>query len=213
MQASIDSAKRLFDINISETIKSIKRDMDILPVKQKGKIIKEGHLYPEFWGLIKRGFNKEMINKELHCPMNYLCKIKFARFTRNNEVLPMSYFFKKYPMGINKKTCKKVEEMITKYSLKVSNHNNVESNDGEEFLLLRSDFDDLVNAIKSLNISGKYIGLFSWLIDRAFRITPNTMISNSSKIKSTLNKNKALLLKVLYEVNSANLLKCFSNNC
>jgi hypothetical protein len=51
----------------------------------------------------------------------------------------------------------------------------------------------------------------SWLIDRAFCITP-TMKSNKNITKNNTNKNKSLLIKVLYDINSSNLLKCFSKN-
>ena len=46
----------------------------------------------------------------------------------------------------------------------------------------------------------------------AFKILPGS-IRNKNKISSTLSKNKSILLKTLYDVNSANLLKCFSKNC
>ena len=51
----------------------------------------------------------------------------------------------------------------------------------------------------------------SWLIDRAFCITPN-MKSNKIIIKNNTNKNKSLLIKILYDTNSNNLLQCFSKN-
>ena len=51
----------------------------------------------------------------------------------------------------------------------------------------------------------------SWLIDRAFCITPN-MKSNKIIIKNNTNKNKSLLIKILYDTNSNNLLQCFNKN-
>ena len=66
--------------------------------------------------------------------------------------------------------------------------------------------------IQKIKISKNYLGLFSWMIDRAFKILPGSL-RNQKSISSVLNKNKPLLLKVLYEVNSSNLLKCFSKNC
>jgi hypothetical protein len=65
-QAAIDSAKRRFDIDITEEIKRIKKDMDI-----------KEHRYPSFWSIIKRDFNKKNINKDLICPMNYLFDLIF----------------------------------------------------------------------------------------------------------------------------------------
>lgn len=210
-QAAIDSAKRRFDIDISSEIKRIKKDMDILPAKRKGKIIKEGHLYPVFWKCIKKDFNKELINYNLHCPMNYLYNLKFERNLYDREVIPISYFFKKFPRDINKKTCRRVEEMITRYSLKLHDENVIEFEDDAN-LLLRSDFEDLVKTISTMNISGSYISLFSWLIDRSFKITVALSQRNINTTKSTMYKNRSLLLKVLYNVNKSNLLKCFSNN-
>ena len=52
----------------------------------------------------------------------------------------------------------------------------------------------------------------SWLIDRAFCITPSIK-QNLNTIKNNTNKNKSLLIKILYDINSQNLLKCFSKNC
>ena len=76
---------------------------------------------------------------------------------------------------------------------------------------MRNDFNDLIQDIKKVRISGNYLGLMSWLIDRAFLITAN-IEKNKNNIKTTINKNKSLLLKVLYDINKDNLLKCFSKN-
>ena len=70
---------------------------------------------------------------------------------------------------------------------------------------------NLIAAIKSQYISSNYIGLFSWLIDRAFLITLKVAAQIGS-LETTLNKNRSLLLKVLYDVNPKSLLKCFSAN-
>ena len=56
-----------------------------------------------------------------------------------------------------------------------------------------------------------YLGLMSWLIDRAFRISIG-MKRNQHSIQSTINQNKAILIKTLYDVNQKCLLKCFSKN-
>ena len=60
-------------------------------------------------------------------------------------------------------------------------------------------------------LSRNYAGLFSWLIDRAFLISPQ-INSNHAKLNSTLNKNKSVLLRTLYNINSTVLLECFSKN-
>lgn len=199
-QVAIDNAKRRFDIDLSNEIKRIQNDLDL-----------KTNLYPSFWLLIKKNFNKKNINEDLSCPMNYLYNLDLSEFHHSSSTLPMSYFFKKYDMANNIRTCKKVEELISKYSITLyeTNLNNSES---EDYLLLRKDFDDLISDIQKIKISKNYLGLFSWMIDRAFLITPNIK-STQKQIITTLNKNKSLLLKVLYEVNSSNLLKCFSKNC
>ena len=66
-QAAIDNAKRRFDVDISDEIKCIKKNMDI-----------KTHKYPSFWEIIKKRFNKNNINKSLVCPMNFLYNIRFS---------------------------------------------------------------------------------------------------------------------------------------
>ena len=51
----------------------------------------------------------------------------------------------------------------------------------------------------------------SWLIDRAFLITSNSKMGAPHSNRKT-NENKALLLKVLYNINSKNILQIFSKN-
>ena len=199
-QVAIDNAKRRFDIDLTSEIKRIKNDIDI-------KI----NMYPSFWQIIKRGFNEKYINDKLKCPMNYLYDLNLSEFHNSDSTLPMSHFFVKYEMTNNIRTCRKIEEIIAKYSLKLyeSNNDSLEDND---YLLLRKDFDDMIEEIQKIKISKNYLGLFSWMIDRAFKILPGS-IRNQKSISSVLNKNKSLLLRALYNVNSANLLKCFSKNC
>lgn len=199
-QIAIDSAKRRFDMDTTEEIRRIKKDMDITK-----------HKYPAFWSVIKKEFNKKNINPNLHCPMNYLYDLSIPEFHSTETTLPMSHFFLKPVINVNRKSCKKVEELISKYSIKLFEYNTSESNE-EGYLLLRNDFNDMINDIQKVKISKNYIGLFAWLIDRAFMISPQ-VFRNNVKIKSTISKNKSILLKTLYQVNSAVLLKCFSKNC
>ena len=199
-QVAIDNAKRRFDINLGNEIKRIQKDLNI-----------KTNLYPSFWLLIKKNFKKDNINEELKCPMNYLYNLDLSEFHNSTSTLPMSHFFNKFEMSNNIRTCRKVEDLIVKYSLSLYGINSGNSED-EDYLLLRKDFDNLILDIQKIKISKNYLGLFSWMIDRAFLITPNIK-STQKLLLSTLNKNKSLLLKVLYEVNSANLLKCFSKNC
>lgn len=200
-QCAIDNAKRRFDIDLTEEIKSIKKDMDI-----------KTHKYPSFWAIIKKGFDRNNINKQLICPMNYLCNLNFDKYKSKDTTLHMSYFFVKHPLDINRRTCKRVEELISKYSLQLYNKNVSEGFNGEQdndYLLLRSDFDELVRNIRGVNISKNYISLMSWLIDRAFMITPSIK-QNNKMLRTNLGANKSLLLKVLYEVNPKCFLSCFT---
>lgn len=197
-QVAIDNSKRRFDIDLADEIKRIKKDMDI----DKNK-------YPAFWTVIKRGFNKNNVNFDLDCPMNHLYNLKFEKFRHQTSTLPMKYFFVKYPLGINRKTSKKVEALISNYSLELYLNKTSEFSQeaSDNHLLLRSDFDELIQSIRSINISGNYVGLMSWLIDRAFKITPD--VTRNRMLKTNLGANKSLLLKVLYEVNSKCFLTCF----
>lgn len=122
----------------------------------------------------------------------------------------MDYFFQKFSIDNTRKRCRRVEDMINKYSLNLYNYNSIVEKD-DTYLLLRADFDAMVSDIRRIYVSGTYVGLFSWLIDRAFAINAGNR-RNVKTIKSTINKNKSLLLKTLYEVNKDNLLKCFSKN-
>lgn len=198
-QVAIDNAKRRFDIKLTDEIKRIKKDMDI-----------KTHKYPSFWAIVKKNFNKKNINKSLICPMNYLHSLSFKEYKPSTSTLPMSHFFIKHQLDINRRTCKRVEELISKYSLQLYLYNTTDCTDdeNEHYLLLRSDFDELVRNIRSINISSNYTGLMSWLIDRAFMITPD--VSRNKMLKTNLGTNKSLLLKVLYEVNPKCFLTCFS---
>ena len=198
-QVAIDNAKRRFDIDLTEEIKRIKDDMNI---KENG--------YPKFWGIIRKGFNKTRINDELVCPMNYIFDIQVGKYRNSASTLPMSDFFVKFEMDEDRRKSKKVEELIQKYSLDLYNYNINDEEDGyDNYLLLRSDFDKMIEDIRGVYISKNYLGMMSWLIDRAFMITPNIR-SNNSSIISTINTNRSLLLKILYDVNSVAFLQCFS---
>ena len=208
-QVAIDNAKRRFDIDLTEEIRRIKKDMNI---KENG--------YPAFWSIIKgREFNRKNINKELICPMNYIFDMNINKYRSATSTLPMSDFFVKYEMDDNKRKSRKVEELIEKYSLnlyvnyqKAVAENDMNNEDEKDnYLLLRSDFDDMIQDIKQVYISKNYLGLMSWLINRAFCIGSGVK-SKKAEIQSTLNNNKAILLKTLYTVNPDALLKCFAKN-
>lgn len=217
-QCAIDNAKRTFDINIVDEIERIKQDMDI-----------EKNGVPIFWKHVKdyknrvgdKRFDSNKINKELKCPMNYLMDLKFNNSRSNESTLPMSYFFEKFDLQEDRRKCRKVEELIEKYSLDLFIYN-ISSNPKNIYMdyglcdtdreQLQIDFEELLDDIKMIYISKNYLGLMSWLIDRAFCITPSIK-QNTNTIKNNTNKNKSLLIKILYDINSQNLLKCFSKNC
>ena len=209
-QAAIDSAKRAFDIDIPSEIKRIKKDMEI-----------DKNLYPAFWKIIKRDFNpvkriktedgyvyKNMVNDTLQCPMNRLYAMQLPQTKSKLPTKPMSDFFIRYELKQERKTCRRIEDMIEKYSLELYKYNMNHTDDISEFLLLRSDFEDLIRDIQQIHISNNYLGLMSWLIDRAFQISPRM----NQKVKSNLNRNRAALMNVLYHVGPRQFLQCFSKN-
>lgn len=199
-QIAIDSAKRLFDVNVSAEIARIKKEMDI----DKNK-------YPKFWEIIKKDFNKSNINKSINCPMNYLSDLEFKKFRSPVATIPMSEFFIKHEFeegNTNRRKSIKVEKLIENYALKLYE---VQLNDAEREnnLLLRSDFDKLISDIRATYISRNYKGLMSWLINRTFMISSG--VKGKSCMKQTVMKqNRAILLKVLFEINKEMFLDCFS---
>jgi len=210
-QCAIDNAKRKFDVDLTEEIKRIKADANIKENK-----------YPEFWKIIKPSFrpvitrvkNGERIkeykvNRSLSCPMNYLSKVNIAEYHSELPTLPVSDFFVKYQMDDRKKS-KKIEKMIQEYAIDFSNFMISEDSDIQDLFLLRKDFDSLVKDIQGMVMPSKYVGLMSWLVNRAFICSPQT--TNNHRLDTLLDKNKARLMKVLYTVNPEALLKVFSKN-
>ena len=86
-QIAIDSAKRLFDVDVSSEIRQIKKDMNVKENK-----------YPSFWKIIHRDFKDKNINHNLLCPMNYLYNLKLDQFRSNQSTIPVEYFFKKFKL-------------------------------------------------------------------------------------------------------------------
>ena len=201
MQCAIDNAKRTFDIDINNEIKRIKKDLNI---KENG--------YPIFWTYIKDNVKLSKVNKDLVCPMNYLSTIKLQKFRSREKTLPMEYFFNKFEISKSelRKTSRRVEDLIEKYSLNVYNHTWGELEE-EDFFLLRDDFDELIADIRKIYISKNYEGLMSWLLNRAFGISAGIRRNKATKI-SDLEKNKVILMKVLYMINPQVFLKCWSKN-
>ena len=201
-QVAIDNAKRKFDIDLNKEIKRIKKDMNI---KQNG--------YPVFWKYIKDKKFKGNINKNLKCPMNYLCKIKFKEFKPDDITLPMKYFFKKIDLKEDRRKSKKVENLIEKYSLMQYKtlQNQVKNKENDDYLLLMNDFEEMIKDIRGIYISGDYLGLFSWLINRAFKISSGSK-RRIDIMNSNTEYNKSTLLKTLFTINKNNLLEIFSKN-
>lgn len=208
MQVAIDNAKRRFDIDLTEEIQRIKNDMDI---KTNG--------YPVFWGLIRPKFNKNKINTRLQCPMNYIYGLRLNKYKDKASTLPMEHFFVKHEMTEHKRKSRKVEELIQKYSLALYDKYQKPVSEGtiddetltEHYLLLRNDFDKLIEDIHQITISSNYLGMMSWLINRAFSIGSGVRGNRQRDImKVTIEQNKAILLKTLYEVSPKNFLKCFT---
>ena len=196
-QVAIDNAKRRFDIDLTKEITRIKKDMNI---KENG--------YPSFWSIIRKGFNKKRINEKLMCPMNYIFDIQVGKYRNTATTLPMSDFFVKHNVELDRRKSKKVEELIQKYSLMLYENNKENEEDNENYLLLRSDFYKLIVDIQQIYISKNYIGMMSWLINRAFYIGAGVR-RNCENIISTINTNRSLLIKVLYNVNKNAFLQCF----
>lgn len=192
-QVSIDSAKRRYDIDIANEIRRIKRDMNI-----------QEYGYPKFWLNIRSGFNKDKINYDLSCPMNELSNVRFKGVSVRKGILPISHFLNKYEIKGSRRGSRKVEKIIEKYSLELLAS---QLSDEDEYLLLRSDFDEMIEDIKRVHISKQYLSLMSWLIQRAFLLTPQAYNSQSQT-----HRNKSILLKTLYEVNPSCLLQVFSKN-
>lgn len=177
--------------------------------------------YPAFWQIIKPDFkairyrknNKKinMINQSLKCPMNELYKFKPDRFRSNETTLPLSQFFVKFEPVDNKKKCRKVEELIEKYSFNLYKYQIDDDTDVEDTLMMSDAFDDLIEDIRKVYISKNYLSLMSFLINRAFMITAQAR-GNKKVSSSKLDKNKSILIKTLYKVSPDQLLKVFSGN-
>lgn len=76
-----------------------------------------------------------------------------------------------------------------------------------------SDFEQLVERLRTTYISKGYAGIISWLLNRAFMITPQMKGKASVLSYRTIDKNKSILLKTLYETSPQSFLSCFSKIC
>ena len=214
-QVAIDNAKRKFDIDLNREIQRIKLNMNL-----------GTNGLPKFWMITKKDKrkarsdaerherdknNRERIknnlNETLECPMNYLFALNFATNRSNESTLEMDYFWIKHELKEHHRKSEKVEKMIQKFSLDLYNYNTSDDVDAEEYFLLRSDFEEMINNIRSIYLSKNYQGLMSWMINRAFRIGAG--VKGAKDMSSTLAKNKSILMKTLYTVNPKAFLSCF----
>ena len=215
-QLAIDSAKRSFDVDIPSEIDRIKKDMEI-----------DRNGLPYFWQITKKDKRKartdeirsqrakenkeriaKRINTELICPMNYIFSLKLKKYKSDIPTIPTKNFIVRHKLDGHRKMAKKIEQLIEKYSLmvhEVETQGDMWYDDND--IMLMDDFENLVNDIRGANISGRYVGLMSWLIDRAFHIPEQTQNCHTK-----LDRNRPLLLKTLYEVNPKAFLKCFTGN-
>ena len=195
-QIAIDSAKRLFDVDVGAEIRRIKKDMCV-----------DHNKYPAFWKIIRRDFKEKKINYDLICPMNYLYNLKLDQFRSDNPTIPIEYFIIKQPLELDKRICKRTEKLISDFSMQ-----NYQSDEyRENFLLLNMDFNKLIENIQMSSISKNYKGFMFWLLDRTFSISPK-LKANQHKIKSKIKKNRSLMIKTLYTVNKKCFLDCFTKN-
>ncbi len=200
-QILIDSAKRRFDVDGLAEIARIKEDMHI-----------EKHGYPAFWALIRPGFNKDKINPDIICPMNYLAEFHPKKGHKVMNVIPIEEFLLDMPETMDIKLCKDVESLINKYNIalysRVTESTNYGSND---YYYLLTVFDELIHDIQSMNLGEKYIGLFIWLLTKILSKDVEQEI-DSTKFKNQLQTNRTVVFKTLYHVNKDVFLKCFSKN-
>ena len=189
----------MFDVDLVNEIKRIKKDLN---VSENG--------YPKFWLLIHPEFNRKNINWNLKCPMNYMSDLKLTKFRSEEMALPIGYYFIKHKVDKSeKRKCRKVEEFIEQYAIDLYNFAVDEErdwHDTSDMTLMLDGFEEMIESIRKLYISKTYIGLYSWLLDRAFNISPEVKCQENN---SNLNKNKSILLKTLYDINKNNLLDCF----
>lgn len=215
-QIAVDSSKRKFDIDLPSEIRRIKQDMDI-----------EENGLPYFWTITKRDKRKARTDEQrrerdrtnrlkiqkkvapsLDCPMNYLYRLKFDRLKSDVKPISMDQFWIKHDIENGRRKSKAVEELIEKYSLELHSYNISDDKTSSDYFLLMDDFDKLISDIQKIYISKNYLGMMSWLINRAFGIGAGVR-RNKETIDSKLFKNRALLLKVLYVVSPEIFLQCF----
>lgn len=196
-QVCIDNAKKSFDIDNHAEIRRIKQELNIKSIG-----------YPAFFAGIRPDLRKK-VNPNIICPMNCVYKMK-NKYVYTDDVIPNNEFFIYHKNRVDYKRSKRVEKMIEDYSLEVFLMRVSDDMDPSDYLLLRTDYDDLLQALRQTPLSRNYLGLTSWLINRALMINPNTK-SHKGSVNTKLSKNRPLLLKILYDMNPKNFKKCFKS--
>lgn len=196
--------------------------------KRKGKIYRDRSILDCPMNIV--------FEKDYNSECNKILKANKEKGKRSNlKTLDMEDFFKEDLKSKPQSDCQKllqqglkeskkevppearrIEELVKKFSLSLSENAKEKNNDDEYdlYLLLKSDFRYLEKKIKTLIKENKTQErfsefIFSWLIDRAFLISGRSR-AHSNQIEAVTKKNKSLLLKVLYDVDKDALLKCFS---
>ena len=195
MQCAIDNAKRSFDVDIHAEILRLKDEMNI---KEFG--------YPAFFAGVNPQ-KRDKVNPNIQCPMNTVYMMKNKQMPVQ-DIKPISEFFIKHKNTETRKTSEKVERFIEKYINELISFEAKQEHTTEEYFILRNDYDELIKELRGITLSNKYIGLMSWLIDRAFIITPELQRAKR-QIQSQLSKNRSILLKTLYDINPKSFKKCF----
>ena len=221
-QAAIDNAKRTSDVTFKSEIDRLSEVMEV-----------ETNGLPLFWQITKKDKRKanseeqrrerkqankkkikEKLNEKLVCPMNYLYQLDFQKFRNPETTIPISEFFINYSADADRRKSKQIEELVEKLSFELYKarsdytENGINWDEDETDLLLRSDFEEIVQEIRKVKISKNYRGLMAWLINRAFCIGAGVK-SKKDIMDSKTEMNKAILLKVLYESNNKLFLECF----
>lgn len=198
-QAAIDSAKRAFDIDITDEIKRIKDDIDI---KTNG--------YPEFWKYIRKGFNEAKINPDIRCPMNSVCKTRYGEWHSPLSTIPIESLFVRDIKYSVTREAKRIRDLINKYSIELATDriedNGFSATEHDEYLLSLEKYDEFIEDLRQTYFGRKYKSIILRLLRQAFCYK-----GVEEKYYGIIEKTRPLLLKVLYDVNKATFLECFKS--
>lgn len=173
--------------------------------------------------LVKKNKKKirEKINPNLICPMNEIFNYRPPRAKKRGAAIPTSEFWIKHELDDDRRRCKKVEDLIEKYQMDLryfwgsTTANRSVQADGdisvtyEDFVAMEEKFEELIEDIKQTYISKNYLGLMSWLLNRAFFFDA-AMKKNKETVDSITHRNRILLIKALYKTSPSAFLRCFS---